>query len=192
MATRKKPRTGASRTAPLHNDETLANKSTSSNEAGPSYVDGSEPTSLTTILNIMLNINNGEILPLESKRSLRCCSKLTKTIIDPFITAIHCNYDATTLAQLRRSTWARNSKEIIFDSCICRNAFSRLSRLQLPNLEKLKLEVSATALDLLPRRQWPKLKELNLSIVWNFLETPRINFRSFSQATWPLETLILE
>lgn len=147
--------------------------------------------SLLTVLPLILNINNGELFDFLSKLLLRLTCKSAREMVGPYLTK-NVNLHFSQLPQFRRSAWALTARQLTCRDVLIRGDLRRLASVKLPYLERLHIEVTCGALDLLPRRNWPTLKNMYLKVFWNVENRQPLKFRAFSQANWPLEELQLE
>lgn len=146
--------------------------------------------SLLNVLPLILNINDGGLFDFVSKQFLRVTCKSAREMVDPYLTKVNLHF--TQLPLFRRSSWALTARQLTCKDVLIRGDFRRLASVKLPHLENIHIEVTCGALDLLPRRNWPTLKNLRLNVFWNVENRQPLKFRAFSQANWPLEELRLE
>ena len=89
---------------------------------------------------------------------------------------------------LKKSQLASYATEISFVYSSTRKHIRSLASISLPRLRHVSIDIDADALPLLPRRQWPLLQTLRLTIAWDFRKEEEIDFSAFkyhAKKHWP-------
>lgn len=162
-----------------------------------------ESVNLLSILQFVLSIEEGTLLPTSAKHSLRLTCRETRALIDPFLLRVAINpliffTGPNPLKTIRGSSLTLPVKQLSCQKLLYSNDMLGLSRIPFRNAESVELcRVDVEALGLLPRCKWEKLVNLNLTVMWHCYSHSLSDFcqalHRFSTANWPLlESLTLD